>query len=418
MKWQALIDERYPALRSLLLRYHRVLTKLDLGVVVEHPDLEACSIAEGARTFPLAEYRGVEIRVCDESSAMATGTYKDLDACLITAIARHAGLTQVVVSSGGNLGYALSAYGKRAGMRSVFFHPKSTLYKLDAVNFDWGGVRLVCTDLPERRIKSLALAFARRYGLTHVPDTRWRLAASAVRAMYLLESTMAPEDRVDCIAQTICAGYGPVGIYSCFSELSRKDLLCRSAVPRFLGFQQEANSPMVRAWSEGEREIRAHHVKPRPDEYIEPGLYNVNPEHNYTRLFDLVRYYGGDLRAVSAEDYTSRVGLVLTWFRDAGYEFTQAPGRDGDVLEKTGLLSGVGIVKAIEEGRVRAGERVLFLLTGGFRKVQSRAPPVPDVTIDASRTEDAWVEALGRRFGLIAPKLRRVSDRLVRPPRS
>lgn len=38
-------------------------------------DLAASSISEGAQIFPLAQYRGVDIWVCDESSLMATGTY-------------------------------------------------------------------------------------------------------------------------------------------------------------------------------------------------------------------------------------------------------------------------------------------------------------------------------------------------------
>jgi len=408
-RWKTLVDERYPAERSLLLRYHRVLERLDSRIEIPLPELEACSITEGATISFLAEHRGVEIQVCDESSLMTTGTYKDLDACLTTAIARRAGIAQVVVSSGGNLGCALSAYGERAGLRSFFFHPRTTLYKLDAASFAWGGARLICADLPERQVKSLALAFARRHGLSHVPDVRWRLAASAVRALFLLEQMAGPGGRVDAIAQAVCAGYGPVGIYGCWSMLAREGLLSPDRAPRFFGFQQEANAPMARAFHAGDRELDDRHVQPRPEEYIEPGLYNASPRGTYPLLYDLVTRHGGDVGAISAADYAAHRDRLIEWFRGAGHELTRAPGRGDEILEKAGLLAGVGILKAIEAGQLRPGERVLWLLTGGFRKVRTAAPPVPDAEVDASLPEQAWVEELGRRFGL-SPIQRAVLD--------
>ncbi len=96
---------------------------------------------------------------------MATGTYKDLDACLMAAIAKHARLDSVVLSSGGNLGYAMARYARKARLQVYFFHRKSTLYKLDAANSDWDGVKVITVDRPEREVKALALTFANAYGV-------------------------------------------------------------------------------------------------------------------------------------------------------------------------------------------------------------------------------------------------------------
>ncbi|MDC0723718.1 pyridoxal-phosphate dependent enzyme [Nannocystis bainbridge] len=396
-QWRSLIDRRFAASQSLLLRYHKVLAVPGPAVDVTLADLEACSHGEGATTFALAGEGEREVIVCDESSRMFTGTYKALDACLSLALLRRAKVTRVVASSGGNLSAALAAYATRAGIEAFLFQPRRTLYKQRADHFG-AGVHLIAVDLPEPEIKQIARSFAERFGMAHVPDVRWRMAASAVRAMFVLESAAAL-GRIDCLAQTVCAGFGPAGIYQCFAALRRAGLLRRSEVPRFLGFQQEANAPIVRAWQAGEPTLGREHVRPEPDRYLEPGLYNTDPSREYARLAALLREVGGEMLALSEEDVARHGGPLLARMQAAGFEFSRLPGSD-EVVEKTGLLTGVGVLKAIAEGQVTPGERAMLMLTGGVRELAGSAPPSPALTIDASRTEADWLDELGRTFGL------------------
>jgi threonine synthase len=395
--WRSLIDRRFPASQSLLLRYHKVLAVPGLAVDLALADLEACSHGEGATTFALAGSEAREVIVCDESSRMCTGTYKALDACVTVALLRRAGVRRVVASSGGNLSAALGTYAARAGLEAFLFQPRRTLYKQRGDHFG-PGVRLIAVDLPEPEVKRIARAFAERFGLAHVPDVRWRLAASAVRAMFVLESA-AELGRVDCLAQTVCAGFGPAGIYQCFAALRGHGLLRRSEVPRFLGFQQEANAPIVRAWQAGEPALTREHVRPEPDRYLEPGLYNTDPAREYARLAALLREVGGEMLALSDDDLARHQEPLLSRMRAAGFEFSRLPGTD-EVVEKTGLLTGVGVLKAIDEGRLAAGERAMLMLTGGVRELAGAAPPSPALVIDASRSEAEWLDELGRTFGL------------------
>src|SRR5437667_7416395 len=78
--WEHLIDRGVPAERSLILRYHRAFSQLRYDMPVELADLEACSLSEGARVVPVEPVDGARVYVCDETSVMETGTYKDLDA--------------------------------------------------------------------------------------------------------------------------------------------------------------------------------------------------------------------------------------------------------------------------------------------------------------------------------------------------
>jgi threonine synthase len=394
------IDDNTPAERSLLLRYHPVILEQGQSLPVSREDLAASSIAEGACLYPLAHYMGVDIWVCDESSLMATGTYKDLDACLITAIAKHTGLQSIVLSSGGNLGYAMARYAAKAGLQVYFFHPKSTLYKLDAGNFTWDGVKIITVDRPEKEVKLLARSFAEAYGLTHVPALEWRFTASAVRALHIAEKIFLPGIDVHWLAQTLCAGFGPVGVYQCWSRLIQKGILRPEAIPHFLGVQQAANAPIVEAWQAGDSEIAEYSPgRNYLGSYIEPGLYNTNPSANYANLINLLKQFGGSFLSVDLLDYHKHEGTVIGWFRDVGLEFTARPDT-GEILERAGILTGVGIMKAIENRVVEPGTRVLYLLTGGFRKIPTFEPLRAGIMVDDTRTIAGWVQDLGKEFSL------------------
>jgi threonine synthase len=79
------------------------------------------------------------------------------------------------LSSGSNLGYAMARYARQAGLRVFFFHPKATLYKLDAANFDGDGVTAI-TVVPGIFVAGTA-----------VGGTQWRLK----HAMYTSHNHVA-----------------------------------------------------------------------------------------------------------------------------------------------------------------------------------------------------------------------------------
>lgn len=402
MDWKNYIDERYSTERSLLLRYHKIFNTLDLGAKLDLESLEKISLGEGARSFHLKTYKGVDIIVSDESSLMKTGTYKALDACLSTVLVRAAGQDSLVLSSAANLGRATCLYAGSNDVQVYFFFPSSTMFKIESTLTDSDNVHCISVDLHEKSVKALAMDFADQYGIKHVPDVQWRYAASAARAMFVLETMN--KMKIDYLAQVMCAGFGPVGIYQCFGELIKQGLVNHDEIPSFIGFQQEANAPMVRAWQDGKDEIGNHHVGADESKYLEPILYNTNPGANYTKLFDVLKDYGGDLMSISQENFDTHFETLVEWFDDVGFDFARDP-ETGKILEKTGLLTGLGILKAIDEGRIKPGERVMYLLTGGYREEQKtqHSPIVPDMSIDGSRPMEAWVKDIAINYGLDEP---------------
>ena len=399
--WRDLVVPAQAATSSVILRYAPALELVHPQLGLDRERLAACSLGEGIAIRRLPSRKGVNIVVFDETSHMHTGTYKALDACVTTAALTCAGARRVVASSGGNLSAALGAYCQNAGIEALLFQPSSTLFKQNP-RFFGGSSRLISVDLPEPEVKSLARAVAERFSIRSIPDTGWRLAASAARAMFLLEVSEDEIGQVDFLGQTLCAGFGPIGIYTCLAALRAQGLLRAARVPRLLGFQQEANAPMARAWRAGEGRISAQHVAPRPDRYIEPGLYNTNPGRHYDRLAGLMRSFGGEMMTIGDEDYRRMSDLVRRDLSDAGVQLSTLPGTD-TVLEKTGLMTGVGIYRAIDDGLLQRGETVAYLLTGGRRELRAGAVPTPELVVDGSRDEDAWVSLIGERFDLAHP---------------
>lgn len=397
--WRGWLDATVPAGRSLLLRGFPLLRTLGFFPPVSIENLQATSLGEGAHYRRLVEHQGVTVFLCDESSAMTTGTYKDLDACLIASVHRERGSPALVVSSAGNLGRALAVYGARAGLQVYLFHPRSTQYKLRGASLRQPGIHPIAVDLPEPQVKSLAAAFAVRFGLPHVPEISLRLAASAARALFLLEQADLHGAPLDCIAQVVCAAYGPIGIYTCLQELVERGLLASQRVPRFLGFQQAANAPLVRAWRERAPQLLDRHCQAVPENYLEPGLYNTRPQATYPPLCEILARVGGDLRSLDHDSWARHLDTVLGWFAACGLRFKQGP--EG-IVEKAGILTGIGIAQAIEDGVLRPGENVAYLLTGGFARSEPMLEPEDQLLVDATRAETAWLEILGERFGLCA----------------
>lgn len=392
------VDEAVSAQSSVPLRYLPMLDLFGEAPTIDAQTVRNCSISEGARIMPLCRYQSVEIVVCDETSLMHTGTYKDIDACLTTALCLSFGWRGVVTSSGGNLGTALCTYAERVGLDVLFFFPKSALRKIPDHLLSMTHVRAVCADLPERQVKDLARRVAERLGIAMVPELSWRLAASALRAAFIMEQG---PPKIDMIAQTVCAGYGPAGIYSFMGGLADRGFFPIEAVPSFLAVQQEANAPMARAWNDRASTIEARHVRPEPRRYIEPSLYNTNPADNYGRLRALMTRFGGDFITVDEATYCHHEPRVLDWLEDVGIR----PSRytdTGSIIEKAGLITGVGILHAIDQGMIRPGCKVLYLLTGGCRQGEfvgrSADPSNRPIFVDRSRSIDYWVDQLAGTF--------------------
>ncbi|HZR83405.1 MAG TPA: pyridoxal-phosphate dependent enzyme [Candidatus Binatia bacterium] len=394
-RFRSAIDHRHDAGRSVVLRYRNAL-RFDRddaggrgGAPGRDPDgdgaaesaerahsafrdlLVRCSIAEGARLFHLFDHRGVAVHVLDETSAMHTGTLKSIDGCVTIAFCLRDGLSRIAFESGGNTGVALTAYGTRMGLETACFVPEENVSLLDGRVFAHERARLVAVADPGG-VRAAAERFAEETGYARVPRTSWRIAAARVLGCFLLEQALEGVE-FDVLVQTISAGFGPIGIYDVLAAHGARQ-------PRFLGVQQAGNCAMVRAWRAGSADAPAPPVRSTAA-LLSRVMYDSRPQTygTYDRLARLVERTRGSLVTIDHASFAEAlerhpVGReIVARLASNGVAITR---RDGDVVEKTGLLALAGALAEIDGGGIPAGSRVLCCLTSGVARCD--VPAVPD----------------------------------------
>ncbi len=393
------VDPAFAPGESLILRYHRGIGCDELS----GDDYRRASLGEGARILEFLEYQGVRIFLDDESTLMASGTFKSLEACFAMALCRKRGYRAVVFSSGANLGAALSLYGRAAGVETFFFHPDTTSWKLDDALFESSRAHLISVDKPEKEVKKAALLFAEMSGVPHIPAMEWRFVATGLRALFVFESIRERRLRFDWISQSICAGYGPIGFYDRVGRLLSEGAIGRELVPKFLGIQQESCSPMARAWRKGHRQLEAEDIVGASGELLDPALYNTNPAGSYPLLQRHLLEYGGELRPLSREGYERHLPLVRRELANSGIRLKtrQMDGRE-EIMEKAGIMALAGTLAAIDEGTIRKGETVLSFFTGGAGDFSGREG-VPECLIKQEDDLTVAVEGYWKKLQRQAP---------------
>ena len=356
------VDPAFAPGESLLLRYHRGIDFDEL----EKDDYRRVSLREGARILEFLEYKGVQIHLDDESTLMASDTFKSLEACFAMALCRKRGYPAVAFSSGANLGTALSLYGRNAGVETFFFHPAATAWKLDNASFESPAAHLISVAKPEKEVKRAALLFSELSGIPHIPAPEWRFVATGLRALFVFEAIRRRQLRCDWVSQTICAGFGPIGFYDRAGRMVSAGHLGDGMVPKFLGIQQESRSPMVRAWRNRHRRLEAEDIAGVSEDLLDPALYNTDPAGSYPLLHRHLLRYGGELQALSREEYEKHLPFLRRELANSGLRLKtrRMNGRE-EIMEKAGIMALAGTLAAIDAGTIRKGESVLVFFTGG-----------------------------------------------------
>lgn len=369
------VDPSHGPETSIVCRYRNVV-QLDDGaehdLALKQYLLES-SIREGTRIVQLMTYKDVAIHVMDETSEMATGSLKSIDGCLTTAFCRREEVSRIAFESGGNTGSALTRYGQKAGLETFFFCPLDNIDLLDSRLFQNPRAHLLGVE-DRRRLKEFTRLFADTTGIRHVPEKSWRNGAAMFRGLFILEQLLAGRE-YDWLAQTISAGFGPIGIYNVLKTFQAEIKI----LPKFLGVQQEANCPMFKA-------LKSHASGRRgDDDQLEEKLltrvmYDETPQtyKTFEDLQQLLLLTHGDLLTVNGKEFDSCLQPAVKYGRLQELLLSQGIAlslRSGDILEKTGMIALVGTLKAIDAGTIRAGSSVLCCLTSGVSEADGQAQP-------------------------------------------
>lgn len=370
------IDPEYTCETSIVARYRNAFT---FGAPEEDARFKELlletSLREGARVFPLLTYRGVDIHILDESSLMHTGTLKSIDGCITLAQCKLRGYERVVFESGGNTGTALTEYGQKAGLETFLFLPEENLPMLDSRVFEPDRAHLISVAEPGW-VKEAARMFVGLNGIRHIPEVAWRYQASMFRGFFILEH-MLTNGGFDWLTQTVSAAFGPIGIYRVLHNF----FTGTAGIPRFLGFQQEANCPMYKAWKSRDKTLEASPPEPRiGDKLLTKVMYDVAPYTygTFDDLKDVLTATRGDLSTVNHTEFFALLDQdfdgkgVLERLEERGFNVRA---KDGEIVDRTGMIALAGTLKAIEGGKIAEGSKVLCCLTSGTGRADGKAVP-------------------------------------------
>lgn len=360
--FESSVDTRHDAERSIALRYRHAVrfAEADSDDEVFKECLARCSLREGVRLFSLLRHRGVDIEVLDETSAMHSGTLKSIDGCVTTAGCLQEGIDRICFETGGNTGAALAAYARSAALETFCFVPAENVARLDGATFAGETTHLIAVE-DAGLVRAAAERFSGLFGIARMPRAGWRIAASRLLGCFLLEQILGGA-RFDLIVQTISAAFGPIGIY---------DVLEAHGIPlpRFLGVQQAANCAMFRAWQAGSADVATTPVQSTAA-LLSPAMYDSRPQKygTFAQLSRLLERSHGGLTTVDHDEFHGVLSehpvgrTLLDRLAQCGVEIAT---RDGEILEKTGLVALVAALRQIDAGAIERGSRILCCLTSG-----------------------------------------------------
>lgn len=344
---------------SIILRYCKsFIPEIDLEL------LESISIKEGCRIVGPVNYCGANIFFLDMASLMADGNFKSTVACVSIARSIEQGTDGLVVCSSGNTGTAIARYSKPLDIPAFIFIPKMSSYKFDFSVIDHRIHSVHIIDKPEWEVHSFAKSFANENGLSFVPSIQHQLDANACRTLFVLE--YMNENNIDFhwTSQAVSGGHGPVGFYKKLFALMEEGLYV-STIPGFIGVQQEGICPMFNAWNNDRDYISDQDINLYPCDVLEPTLYSTRPEQNYRFLYNVVKENGGRFYSFDTKEYDRLKDIIVSMVSKNGIKLKTVSLNNHRVfIEKAGLLSGMGVLKAIEHGIIPPGQNALVTFTG------------------------------------------------------
>ena len=350
------IDESFSAEESVVLRY-RKLHSFQLGL----PELAASSIREGCRIVPLVRYRDVEISLLDAVSLSSTGTFKAIDACVISALAKQAGIKKCALASGGNTGYARALYAERLGIETFWFYPAENEALIPEAVRCAKGIHLFPIADPGK-VKAACNGFLATHSDVSSIPVEWKTASFESLGGFIAEKSIELGG-FDWVAQTVSAAFAPLAYCRVLKNLTASGVLPKK--PRFLGVQQQENCFMYKAWKRNELQLPISST----NDLLLPVIFDTEP-HTYRtqeQFFALLREHQGDLNTISREEFSRFEGEFLPHHRlleILGRNGIRVKLAEGRLLERAGFVALAGVVKAIDSGEIAAGSRVLSVLSG------------------------------------------------------
>jgi threonine synthase len=294
----------------------------------------------------------VDLFIKDESRN-PTGTFKDREASLVISRSKDLGQNDLVLQSTGNTGLAITYYAGLAGLRSYFFGPKISRYKLFLPSKKPHN-KIILIDGTPQEIKNYAENFAQQFNFNKISPFSERCEANATLAYEDYEAGF----RADYYFQTVAAGMGPIGYYTGYQRLAQWGLVRSENLPKIMAVQLSEFNPLYRGWCQRKTTLSEHdNMVTYPKHPFEPTLFTTNAPAYYPQFKKIITDSGGAILEVTPGETKQVEKRLIAALAEININLKSD-------VEKSPFIGFAGLIKAVKLGLIPPKSRVLLLVTG------------------------------------------------------
>ena len=319
----------------------------------------------------LSEMMGIELLMKDET-IMPTGTWKDREGFVSIHRLLISKVQDLVIFSSGNTGTSLSRSASIIkGPRLHIIVPNASKKRMEASNtmIDPDYVKFHYFEGSNDECSDYTKIFAAKYGYQGEGGFTNYARREGLK-LFGLEVILNWKKPVDWYVQPIAGG---IGIYSFYKAY--RDLGLESQCPKMLGVQAEICAPMVNAWKVGSPTLEEEHVPQAiiPSDYVRV-LRTRKPRESYPILKKIMDKVNGRFESVTDR----QIHDALRLFYQEDY-FKKAYHKDGRLMGLEPATALAGIVKGVQDGFIRSGEKVLLNVSGAAKVGDIRMEWISDL---------------------------------------
>ncbi|GEA13941.1 MAG: threonine synthase [Moorella sp. (in: firmicutes)] len=323
------------------------------------------------RAGRLAAELGLKELYIKDDGINPTGSLKDRPSAVAVARALAEGAGVVACSSTGNAASSLAGAAASVGLKAVIFVPGRA---------------------PQGKVAQLLIFGATVISVQGSYEDAFRLSAAAIEEHgwynrnaainpYLVEGKKTACLEVaeqlqwevpDWVVLSVGDGCTMAGAWKAWVDLKKAGWI--EKLPRMLGVQAEGCCPITRAFREGTR------VRPMEENTLADSIA-VGVPRNPEKALRAVRDSRGTMINVSDEEILAAMRVL---------------GRTSGVFgEPAGVAGTAGLIKAVREGIIKPGERIVVLVTGNGLKDVANAIKAAGEPVRVAPSLEALHKALG-----------------------
>jgi threonine synthase len=318
----------------------------------------------------LADQLGLKHLWVKDDGRQPTASFKDRASAIAVVKTRELGYEVVTTASTGNAAAALSGLCAAVSQPNVIFVPKTAPQAKIAQLLVYGATVLLVDGTYDDAFE-LCLQAAPAFGWYN-RNTAYNPYMSEGKKTVVFEiceqlQWQAP----DVVLVPVGDGCIISGVHKGFKDLLTLGWIDPLRVPRIVGVQAAGSSPLVDAW---ERGLEGWEMTPVAAHSVADSIVAGLPRDRIKAL-RAVRETGGAYLRVSDEEIIAAIPALAQGV--------------GVFAEPAAAAAYAGLVKAVEQGLVQAGERVVVLATGsGLKDIKTAMQSVGEPMVVAPDLAD------------------------------